>query len=108
MVKPEFKHFTIANKRTKAQGIYCGRPSPVGNPFEIGKDGSRDDVCDRFGVYLREEYTKNGPITRFMDRLVFMAMHSDAKIVLVCWCDPLRCHTWEIAAFAEELIAKHG
>ena len=28
--------------------VYCGRPSPWGNPFIIGKHGDRDTVCDRF------------------------------------------------------------
>jgi hypothetical protein len=28
--------------------VYCGRGSPYGNPFKIGIDGDRDDVCDKF------------------------------------------------------------
>lgn len=28
--------------------IYIGRGSPWGNPFKIGRDGDRDEVCDRF------------------------------------------------------------
>jgi len=27
---------------------YCSRGSPYGNPFVIGVDGDRDQVCDRF------------------------------------------------------------
>ena len=41
----------VLNKRTDripANAIYCGRPSPFGNPFAIGRDGTRDDVCDKF------------------------------------------------------------
>jgi len=28
--------------------VYCGRGSPYGNPFVIGRDGDRDQVCERF------------------------------------------------------------
>lgn len=28
--------------------MYIGRGSVYGNPFVIGKDGDRDQVCDKF------------------------------------------------------------
>ena len=28
--------------------VYCGRGSPYGNPFVIGRDGDRDQVCEHF------------------------------------------------------------
>ena len=34
--------------RAPADAVYVGRGSPWGNPFVIGKDGDRDDVCDLF------------------------------------------------------------
>jgi hypothetical protein len=33
--------------------IYIGRPSVFGNPFEIGKDGSRNDVVEKHKVWLQ-------------------------------------------------------
>ena len=30
---------------------YCGRPSPLGNPFVIGRDGTRDEVCDKYEAW---------------------------------------------------------
>lgn len=32
--------------------VYVGRPSKWGNPFVIGPDGSRDEVCDKFEDWL--------------------------------------------------------
>jgi hypothetical protein len=37
----------VLNKRTDPilpNSRYCGRPSPLGNTYEIGRDGSRADV----------------------------------------------------------------
>jgi hypothetical protein len=56
--------------------VYCGRGSPWGNPFVIGRDGTRDEVCDRYerevlpGLYLEPLRGRN----------------------LVCFCAPQRCH----------------
>jgi hypothetical protein len=34
----------IENQRKyKGSGVYVGRPSPLGNPFEIGRDGTREE-----------------------------------------------------------------
>jgi hypothetical protein len=36
---------TVLNKRdSNARGVYIGRPSKWGNPFVIGRDGTRADV----------------------------------------------------------------
>jgi hypothetical protein len=36
---------TIENKKTyRGEGIYIGRPSLLGNPFEIGVHGERGNV----------------------------------------------------------------
>ena len=69
----------IHNKRAgtaPANAIYIGRGSPWGNPFVIGEDGSRNEVCDRF------------------EREVLPALDL-APLVgkdLVCFCKPARCH----------------
>ena len=38
------------NKRTDPippGAYYCDRPSPLGNPFVIARDGTRDEVVDK-------------------------------------------------------------
>jgi hypothetical protein len=56
--------------------VYIGRGTPYGNPFKIGRDGTRDDVCDRFE---RE-------VLPTLDLTPLIGKH------LVCHCAPLRCH----------------
>lgn len=55
---------------------YIGRGSPWGNPFVIGRDGDRDQVCDRFEREVLP-HLDLGPL-RGKD--------------LVCYCKPARCH----------------
>lgn len=56
--------------------VYIGRGSPWGNPYVIGKDGTRDDVCDLF--------EKN--ILPTLDVSKLAGKH------LICFCAPHRCH----------------
>jgi Domain of unknown function (DUF4326) len=69
----------VLNKRhvgIPAGAVYIGRGSPWGNPFKIGEDGTRDEVCDRF------------------EREVLPALDVSALRGkdLVCFCAPRRCH----------------
>ena len=56
--------------------VYVGRGSPWGNPFRVGKDGSRADVIERF---VRE-------VLPTLDLAPLRGKH------LVCFCAPLPCH----------------
>ena len=56
--------------------VYCGRPSPWGNPFIIGKHGDRDTVCDRF----EREILPTLDVSELRGK------------DLVCYCAPERCH----------------
>jgi hypothetical protein len=56
--------------------VYVGRGTPWGNPFVMGRDGDRDEVCDRF----EREVLPTLDVTPLVG-------HD-----LLCWCAPLRCH----------------
>ncbi len=43
---------TVVNLRKDEYDIYIGRGSPFGNPFKIGKDGTRKQVIDKFQRYI--------------------------------------------------------
>jgi len=60
--------------------IYIGRPSKWGNPFAIGRDGSREEVIRKY-----EEWIRTQP------NLMMALPELDGK-VLGCWCAPLHCH----------------
>lgn len=73
----------VYNKRGKnipPEAIYIGRPSEFGNPFEIGKDGTREEVIEKFKDYLNAS-----------PELLEKTSSLKGKD-LVCWCSPKACH----------------
>jgi hypothetical protein len=72
MVRVHNKH----HKTAPEDAVYIGRGSPYGNPFIIGRHGSRDDVCDRFEA----------------DVLPTLDVSALRGKDLVCFCAPARCH----------------
>lgn len=73
----------VYNKRhndAPADAVYIGRGSKWGNPFVIGKDGSREEVIARYRTYLinNEELMSALPELRGKD--------------LVCYCAPAAYH----------------
>ena len=49
--------------------IYCGRPGALGNPYILGRDGTRDQVCDQFEEYLNTR-TDDHPLIRELQGIV--------------------------------------
>ena len=70
--------------------IYIGRPSKWGNPYEIGKDGDRQQVIDKFRNYILNS------------ELLYDIMELDGKI-LGCWCSPKACHGDVLVEIIEEI-----
>ena len=64
-----------------ADAVYVGRPSPWGNPFRAGRDGTREEVINLFEAYARKMLTKKPD---WLEPL----KGKD----LVCWCAPKACH----------------
>lgn len=62
--------------------VYIGRGwgSKWGNPFIIGKDGTREEVVEKYCVWICD----NPELLNSLSEL-------DGKD-LVCFCHPLRCH----------------
>lgn len=66
------------------EAIYIGRGSMWGNPFVIGKDGDRDEVCEKYSEYLKKGI-RSGEVSLSL----LASLHGKD---LVCFCSPLRCH----------------
>jgi hypothetical protein len=63
------------------KAVRIDRSSKYGNPFILGQDGNRDDVCDKFEKhYLPHKPSILGDAQKLKGR------------VLVCHCYPERCH----------------
>ena len=78
----------VYNKRHSnipKDAVYIGRPSKWGNPFEINKDGTREEVVEKYRKVVMHN-DKYWSVWRW-----------DAKTALkgkdlVCWCAPKLCH----------------
>ena len=70
--------------------VYVGRPSILGNPFEIGKDGSRADVIAKYRTHLWNQIKNSEPVRNELSKLLNMA--KSGGVQLVCWCSPQDCH----------------
>lgn len=71
-------------KLDEACDVYIGRPSPFGNPYVIGRDGTRDEVIAAFEKYF---------LFRVRNDPEFKAkVESLRGKTLGCYCKPLACH----------------
>lgn len=61
--------------------VYIGRPSKWGNPFEIGKDGNRQEVIAKYEAWLLTD-----------GKYLLPKLHELKGKTLACWCAPLACH----------------
>jgi hypothetical protein len=90
---------SVVNKRKyKGDGLYIGRPSPLGNPFSH-KDGtkaeftvhSREEAISKYDEWLNDQYLNNDKIKTIIDKLV--QFHIGGRtITFICWCKPAVCH----------------
>jgi hypothetical protein len=54
---PQVLNKRTASKEQLAQAIYVGRPTRWGNPYVIGKDGSRADVVRLYAQHILPTFT---------------------------------------------------
>ncbi|MBS5905033.1 DUF4326 domain-containing protein [Roseomonas mucosa] len=97
---------TIHNLKREAMGpgdVRIDRRTEFGNPFVLGRDGTRAEVIARFEAAERARLAdpKTGPARRAKVR----AMHGKR---LFCWCAPLPCHGNVYAKLAAELVQTEG
>lgn len=72
---------TVVNKKVMEYDVYIGRGSKWGNPYTIGIDGTREEVIEKYRLYL----------LAYPD-LIAMAQVELRDKVLGCFCTPLPCH----------------
>lgn len=71
--------------------VYIGRPSVLGNPFVLGRDGGRDQVIARYRAHLEQKLAGgDSAITAEIDRLAAVAQTQ--QLELACFCAPAACH----------------
>jgi hypothetical protein len=75
-------YLSVLNRRhggVPEGSIYVGRGTRWGNPFKIGRDGTRDEVIAKY-----EAWFEGAGLAEHLPEI--------RGSNLVCWCAPLRCH----------------
>ena len=80
---------TVVNMLRSEYDVYIGRPGrglagTFGNPFKVGKDGSREEVIEKFRVYFKDRIEKDPAYKKAVEALRGKR--------LGCFCAPLSCH----------------
>lgn len=81
------RRFTVREKqkyvvhcKRERYDVYIGRPSKWGNPFVVGKDGTRKDVIAKYEAWLMQNPGLLADLPELRGK------------VLGCWCSPMDCH----------------
>jgi hypothetical protein len=98
----------IWNKREPGipdTAIYIGRPSVLGNPYQIGEmyhensphKATREEVIKLFETYARIRI-------RELDREFIRALEEVEGGDVICWCSPADCHGRIVLDLAASLV----
>lgn len=79
----------VVNVKREAYDLYIGRPGVWGNPFIIGRDGTRGEVLEKHARWIVQQ-------AHLMERLPELKGKR-----LGCYCAPLACHGDVLARLAE-------
>jgi hypothetical protein len=78
----------VVHCKREAYDVYIGRPSKWGNPFTIGKDGTREQVIAKYREWLKSQPALMAALPELRGK------------ILGCWCAPHPCHGDVLAELA--------
>lgn len=81
----------VVHCKKEPYDVYIGRPSKWGNPFEIGKDGTREEVIQKYMEWILTQEN------------LMAALPELSGCVLGCWCSPKPCHGDVLAYLVSKL-----
>lgn len=81
----------VVHCKREKYDVYIGRPSKWGNPFVIGKDGTRKEVIKKYELWVRQQHHLMESIHELKDK------------TLGCWCHPKACHGDVLAKLVSEV-----
>jgi hypothetical protein len=86
----------------KSNYFYCGRGSPVGNPYTMDVGITRTQVCNNYELWFNKEL--KDPDSKFSKYIGYMvALHKYYDITLGCYCFPKKCHCETIKNHVERI-----
>lgn len=91
------------SKWTHAPVFRIDRTTVLGNPYIIGKHGTREDVVRKYREDLPKLYHDDPQIRQVIDNIRRFPI-----VQLACWCAPLLCHGDAIKDFILEYEKNRG
>ncbi len=83
------------------------RPTVLGNPYVIGRDGSREVVIEKYRRWLfRKIESKDAAVMKKLDAIREAAGQGD--VMLLCHCSPAACHADVIKRAVEWMMSCEG
>ena len=83
---------TVVHCKKEPYDTYIGRPSKWGNPFIVGKDGTREEVIQKYREWLLSQDELLASLPELKGRR------------LGCWCAPKACHGDVLQELVNELV----
>ena len=81
----------VVHCKKESYDVYIGRPSKWGNPFIIGKDGTREEVIEKYEDWLLRQ-----------PALIIELYELKGK-TLGCFCSPNKCHGDILIKYAKKM-----
>ena len=82
----------VVNIRHAAYDILIARPSKWGNPFQIGRDGNREQVIRMYEIHVRRRPDLIAALPELVGKR------------LGCYCKPLPCHGDVLVKLLQEVF----
>lgn len=83
-----------------AKEFLVDRTTLLGNPYKIGIDGDREEVINKYRIYLPNMLNKDKRVRQYYSEIKEFAKSGD--VILICHCVPNNCH----ALIIKEMIEK--
>lgn len=81
----------VVHCKREPYDVYVGRPSRFGNPYVIGRDGTREEVIAKYRAWIQTQSALLAKLPELKGKR------------LGCWCKPLLCHGEVLAEMADKL-----
>ncbi len=75
----------VVNLNKESYDVFIGRGSMWGNPFKIGKDGTRSEVIEKYRDWITNSMDEEA-------RKIRSLVHTLRGKTLGCYCKPKACH----------------
>lgn len=86
----------VVHCRLELFDVFIGRPSKWGNPFVIGRDGSRTEVIRKYRAWIVTQPHLMASLPELKDK------------ILGCYCKPLACHGDVLAELVTTEVERQG